>query len=193
VHRADGEWLGECDCMKVAQPNEPAQPIYQYLTANGWEDVTKFRFDDFIGTKRIVYTAPPNLEEANKLLEAKIAELTKKHAGMVDVYERCRVEIDDLKVTLEGKSNYVKFLEKANKSHTTFMMEQKSQIAELEAHITILQELSDDLSKSIINKGHQIAELTAKVEKMREALVEISYSHDGYANKKAKQVLEECK
>jgi len=69
----------------------------------------------------------------------------------------------------------------------------EAKVKELETELNESEVLYDDLTNDYILVRDNRNELTAKLEKMREALVEISYSHDGYANKKAKQALEGCK
>jgi hypothetical protein len=41
-----------------AARSDKGEAVYQILKFGGWHDVTKERYDDFIGTKRIVFTAP---------------------------------------------------------------------------------------------------------------------------------------
>lgn len=37
------------------------EPVYQYLSGDGWKDCTKERYDDRTSSKRIVYLAPQTL------------------------------------------------------------------------------------------------------------------------------------
>jgi hypothetical protein len=46
------------DGWQAARSSDKGEAVYQILKFGGWHDVTEERYDDFIGTKRIVFTAP---------------------------------------------------------------------------------------------------------------------------------------
>jgi len=128
----------------LSQPNEPvARVIHQFETPEGTREILCVRLVDRLDVHTKLYTSPPNtseLEQENKLLEA-----------------RCKYLIEKLH---ESASNFVEFVQI---DHPKALGERDAQIAELEV---ILRDRDSELEIEYAN----VAELTAKLEKMREAL-----------------------
>jgi hypothetical protein len=150
----------------LKQPNEPVEP-YCYATKNpSTGEIYISTFKNNAFGYIPLYTAQPELEQVNKFLEAKCKELMEK--------------------LHESASNFVEFIQI---DHPKALGERDAQIAELEV---ILRDRDSELEIEYA----QIADLTAKLEKMKWALKHVKPSTrnvDQNAWETIEQALEGCK